>query len=172
MSATFVTDVGTALALSAIFIRPNARFPLFLVASIAVILVLPRIAPWFFGRYGDRVIEPEIKLVFVARFVFMVLADRRPAIHASAVPSAAGSRRQVRTRPTFSERTSPLASRTWRCCITAGNDMTRGWARAVTEAGPRLNRSTITRRAGSASAWNRRSSGADWLSTRLSITID
>jgi Kef-type K+ transport system membrane component KefB len=75
MSATFVTDVGTALALSAIFIRPNARFPLFLVASIAVILVLPRIAPWFFGRYGDRVIEPEIKLVFVARFVFMVLAD-------------------------------------------------------------------------------------------------
>jgi Kef-type K+ transport system membrane component KefB len=36
---------------------------------------LNAIAPWFFGRYGDRVIEPEIKLVFVALFLFMVLAD-------------------------------------------------------------------------------------------------
>ena len=30
----------------------------------ALIVALPRIAPWFFRRYGDRVIEPEIKLVF------------------------------------------------------------------------------------------------------------
>jgi Kef-type K+ transport system membrane component KefB len=37
--------------------------------------VLPKIAPWFFRRYGDRVIEPEIKLVFVVLFVLMVLAD-------------------------------------------------------------------------------------------------
>ena len=36
---------------------------------------MPRIAPPFFRRYGDRVIEPEIKLVFVALFVLMVLAD-------------------------------------------------------------------------------------------------
>ena len=64
MSATFVTDLCTAVALSAIFIKPNAWFPVFLVVSLALILVLPRIAPWFFGRYGDRVIEPEIKLVF------------------------------------------------------------------------------------------------------------
>jgi Kef-type K+ transport system membrane component KefB len=75
MSATFVTDLCTALALSAIFIQPNLWFPLFLVVSVALILALPRIAPWFFGRYGDRVIEPEIKLVFLALFVLMVLAD-------------------------------------------------------------------------------------------------
>jgi Kef-type K+ transport system membrane component KefB len=37
--------------------------------------VLPKIAPWFFRRYGDRVIEPEIKLVFVCLFVLMVLAE-------------------------------------------------------------------------------------------------
>ena len=36
---------------------------------------MPRIAPWFFGRYGDRVIEPEIKLVFVCLLVLMALAD-------------------------------------------------------------------------------------------------
>jgi Kef-type K+ transport system membrane component KefB len=75
MSATFVTDLCTALALSAIFIKPNLWFPLFLVASIALIVGLPRVAPWFFGRYGDRVTEPEIKLVFLALLVLMVLAD-------------------------------------------------------------------------------------------------
>jgi Kef-type K+ transport system membrane component KefB len=75
MSATFVTDLCTALALSAIFIKPNLWFPVFLVTSLGLILVLPRIAPWFFGRYGDRVIEPEIKLVFLCLFVLMVLAD-------------------------------------------------------------------------------------------------
>ena len=75
MSATFVTDICTAVALSAIFIKPNIWFPVFLVVSLALILVLPRVAPWFFGRYGDRVIEPEIKLVFVCLLVLMVLAN-------------------------------------------------------------------------------------------------
>jgi Kef-type K+ transport system membrane component KefB len=75
MSATFVTDLCTALALSAIFIKPNVWFPVFLVVSVALILVLPRLAPWFFGRYGDRVIEPEIKLVFACLLVLMVLAN-------------------------------------------------------------------------------------------------
>jgi Kef-type K+ transport system membrane component KefB len=75
MSATFVTDLCTALALSAIFIKPNVWFPVFLVVSILLIVALPRIAPPFFRRYGDRVIEPEIKLVFVALVVMMVLAD-------------------------------------------------------------------------------------------------
>jgi Kef-type K+ transport system membrane component KefB len=75
MSACFVTDMATALALSAIFIKPNAWFPLFLGVSVAAIVVLPKLAPPFFRRYGDRVIEPEIKLVFAILFVLMVLAD-------------------------------------------------------------------------------------------------
>jgi Kef-type K+ transport system membrane component KefB len=75
MSATFVTDLCTAIALSAIFITPNLWFPLFLLVSLVLVVALPRIAPWFFGRYGDRVIEPEIKLVFLCLLVLMVLAD-------------------------------------------------------------------------------------------------
>jgi len=75
MSATFVTDLCTALALSAIFIKPNIWFPAFLAVSLLLIALLPRLAPWFFGRYGDRVIEPEIKLVFLCLLVLMVLAD-------------------------------------------------------------------------------------------------
>jgi Kef-type K+ transport system membrane component KefB len=75
MSACFVTDMATAIALSAIFIKPNAWFPVFLVVSIGLIVLLPKIAPWFFRRYGDRVIEPEIKLIFVCLFSLMVLAN-------------------------------------------------------------------------------------------------
>jgi Kef-type K+ transport system membrane component KefB len=75
MAACFVTDLCTAVALSAIFITPNAWFPLFLVGSIAAIVLLPKIAKPFFRRYGDRVIEPEIKLVFVVLFALMVMAD-------------------------------------------------------------------------------------------------
>jgi len=75
MSACFVTDLGTAVALSAIFIRPNGYFPLFLAVSLGLILLLPKVAPWFFRRYGDRVIEPEIKLVFACLLGLMVVAD-------------------------------------------------------------------------------------------------
>lgn len=75
MGACFVTDLGTAAALSAIFIQPNVWFPVFLVVSVALMVGLPRIAPWFFRRYGDRVIEPEIKLVFVCLLGLMVLAE-------------------------------------------------------------------------------------------------
>jgi Kef-type K+ transport system membrane component KefB len=76
MSATFITDLCTAVALSAIFIKPNVWFPVFLVVSLALIVALPRLAGPFFGRYGDRVIEPEIKLVFACLLVLMVLAER------------------------------------------------------------------------------------------------
>jgi Kef-type K+ transport system membrane component KefB len=75
MSATFVTDMATAVALSAIFIKPNLWFPAFLVVSVAMMFALPKIAKPFFARYGNRVIEPEIKLIFVCLLVLMVLAD-------------------------------------------------------------------------------------------------
>jgi Kef-type K+ transport system membrane component KefB len=75
LRAPVETDDCTAVALSAIFIKPTVGFPAFLVVSLALVLTLPRIAPWFFRRYGDRVIEPEIKLVFACLFVLMVLAD-------------------------------------------------------------------------------------------------
>jgi Kef-type K+ transport system membrane component KefB len=76
MSATFVTDFCTAAALSILFIKPNIWILPFIGASIVLIVVLPRIAPWFFGRYGNRVIEPEIKLVFAALLLLMWLGDR------------------------------------------------------------------------------------------------
>jgi Kef-type K+ transport system membrane component KefB len=76
MSATFVTDFGTAAALSLLFIKPNLWIIPFLAVSAVLILGLPRMSPWFFGRYGNRVIEPEIKLVFASLFLLMWLGDR------------------------------------------------------------------------------------------------
>src|SRR3984885_6146663 len=75
MSACFVTDMCTVIALSAIFIKPTVWFPVFLVVSVAVIVFLPKGAPSFFGRFGDRVIEPEIKLIFAILLGLMVLGD-------------------------------------------------------------------------------------------------
>jgi len=75
MSACFVTDMCTVIALSVIFIRPTIWFPVFLAVSVALIVLLPKLSPWFFRRYGDRVIEPEIKLVFVILFALMVLGE-------------------------------------------------------------------------------------------------
>ncbi|MGZ4383681.1 MAG: cation:proton antiporter [Gaiellaceae bacterium] len=76
MAATFVTDFGTAATLSILFIKPSVWIVPFIAVSITLILGLPRLAPWFFRRYGDRVIEPEIKLVFAVLFGLMWLGDR------------------------------------------------------------------------------------------------
>src|SRR4029077_677309 len=62
--------------LSILFITPSLWIIPFVAASLFIIVVLPRIAPRFFGRYGDRVIEPEIKLIFASLFLLMWLADR------------------------------------------------------------------------------------------------
>ncbi len=71
MSATFVTDLGTAAALSILFVTPSVWIVPFVLVSVALVVGLPRVAPYFFGRYGDRVIEPENKLVFASLFLLM-----------------------------------------------------------------------------------------------------
>jgi Kef-type K+ transport system membrane component KefB len=74
MASTFVTDIGTVLALSILFVKPNLYVILFAAVSIAVIIAAPRIVPWFFRRYGGRVIEPEIKLLIAFLFLLMFAA--------------------------------------------------------------------------------------------------
>jgi Kef-type K+ transport system membrane component KefB len=76
MSATFITDILTVIGLSVLFITPNLWIIPFVAVSIALIWGFPKIAPWFFGRYGDRVIEPEIKLVYAALFLLMYLGTK------------------------------------------------------------------------------------------------
>jgi Kef-type K+ transport system membrane component KefB len=76
MSATFVTDFGTAAALSVLFVKPTIWVVPFVGVAAALVVGLPKLSPWFFARFGDRVIEPEIKLVFACLFLLMWLGDR------------------------------------------------------------------------------------------------
>jgi len=75
MASTFVTDFGTALALSLLFIRPGPMLLVFVLVSAVLILAVPRLAPLFFRRYGNRVIEPEIKLIFACLFLLMLMGE-------------------------------------------------------------------------------------------------
>ncbi len=68
LAACFVTDLGTVLALGVIFANYNAWLALFVGVSAMVLLVAPRFARWFFARYGGKVSELEIKLVFLLLF--------------------------------------------------------------------------------------------------------
>jgi Kef-type K+ transport system membrane component KefB len=79
MSATFVTDLATVTALTVLFIKPTVWIVPLALVSFALIAGLPRLAVPFFARYGDRVIEPEIKVVFASLFVLMWLGERANA---------------------------------------------------------------------------------------------
>ena len=76
MAATFVTDFGTAAALSILFINPTLWLIPFALVSVLLIVAIPRLQPWFFGRYGNRVTEPEVKWLFAALFLLMYLGDK------------------------------------------------------------------------------------------------
>jgi Kef-type K+ transport system membrane component KefB len=76
MAATFVTDLSTVTALSILFVTPNAWIIPFVAVSLTLVFGLPRIAPWFFRRFGDRVIEPEIKLAFASLLLLMWLGAK------------------------------------------------------------------------------------------------
>lgn len=75
MAACFVTDLGTALALSILFAEFSLLTLLFIIGSALVIIFVPRIFTYIFNKYGDKVIEPEIKLIFLVLFLLMYLAQ-------------------------------------------------------------------------------------------------
>lgn len=76
MASTFVTDLGVALALALLFIHPTWWLLPFVGVSLLVIWLMVAFQPWFFRRFGDRVIEPEIKGAFAALLVLMFFAER------------------------------------------------------------------------------------------------
>jgi Kef-type K+ transport system membrane component KefB len=75
ISATFVTDLLTVVALSVLFVTPTWWLVPFVVVSAALIVLMRRLEGWFFTRYGDRVIQTEIKGAFAALLLLMWLAD-------------------------------------------------------------------------------------------------
>lgn len=75
LTACFVNDLGTVIALGVMFANYNLWMIAFGVATVAALVVLPRFTPWFFARLGNRVSEPQIKFVLLVLFALGGLAD-------------------------------------------------------------------------------------------------
>jgi Kef-type K+ transport system membrane component KefB len=77
MAATFVTDMGTALALSVLFSKPTLHSLLFIVVSIVILILARKYSFLVFlnRKYKDKVIEPEIKYLFVILLGLMYFAQ-------------------------------------------------------------------------------------------------
>ena len=77
MASTFITDMGTALALSVLFIKPTLYTLIFISASLNVIYFADKFSSRIFtsNRLKNRVIEPEIKYIFLLLFAFMYFAN-------------------------------------------------------------------------------------------------
>jgi Kef-type K+ transport system membrane component KefB len=68
LAACFVNDLGTVLALGAIFANYNWWLVIFAAVTIVVLIVTPRFSQWFFRVWGNHVSETEIKLMFLLLF--------------------------------------------------------------------------------------------------------
>ncbi|MEI8346396.1 MAG: cation:proton antiporter [Pseudomonadota bacterium] len=77
MAATFVTDMGTALALSILFMPMTIYTGLFFIVSIVTIWLAVKFSHRVFHhpRLKDKVIEPEIKYIFLLLFIFICFAN-------------------------------------------------------------------------------------------------
>ncbi len=77
MAATFITDMGTVLALSVIFLKPTLYTLLFIAVSIIVVWLATKFSHLIFHhpRLRNKVIEPEIKYLFLLLLIFIYFAN-------------------------------------------------------------------------------------------------
>ncbi|MEJ5330138.1 MAG: cation:proton antiporter [Desulfobaccales bacterium] len=74
LAACFITDLGTVLALGLLFAEYDRWLLIFAAVTLVALWQLPRLCRWFFSLWGGRVIEPEIKLIFLVLTVLGGLA--------------------------------------------------------------------------------------------------
>jgi Kef-type K+ transport system membrane component KefB len=76
MSATFITDMGTALSLSVLFINPTLYTLLFIGVSTVLILIFYKYSFYVLSnpRWANKIIEPEIKFIFFILLMFIYFA--------------------------------------------------------------------------------------------------
>ena len=77
MASTFVTDMGTALALSILFIKPDLYTLVFVAVSLVVIYLAVKFSHLMFDNpmFKNKVIEPEIKYIFLLLLTLMFFAN-------------------------------------------------------------------------------------------------
>src|SRR6202162_4987390 len=69
LAACFVTDLGTVLALGIVFANFTVWLLAFAAATAVTAWVLPKFVPWFFAKVGQRVSEPQTKLILLVLFL-------------------------------------------------------------------------------------------------------
>ena len=76
MASTFITDMGTALVLSVLLVKPTLYTLIFLSVSLNVIYLADKLSHHVFNhpRLKNKVIEPEIKYIFLLLLAFMFFA--------------------------------------------------------------------------------------------------
>jgi len=76
MASTFITDMGTALALSVLFVKPTLYTLIFISVSLNVIYLADKLSRHVFTNplLRNKVIEPEIKYIFLLLLAFMFFA--------------------------------------------------------------------------------------------------
>ena len=77
MASTFITNTGTAIALSILFNRPTLYTLIFITVSIAAIFAATKFSHYIFDNPGlkNKVIEPEIKYIFLLLLLFVYFAN-------------------------------------------------------------------------------------------------
>lgn len=77
MASTFVTDMGTALALSVLFVKPTLYTLIFISVSLNIIYFADKLSHRVFANpmLKNKVIEPEIKYIFLMLLAFMYFAN-------------------------------------------------------------------------------------------------
>lgn len=77
MASTFVTDMGVALAMSILFIKPTLYTLIFIIVSILIIFLAVKFSHYIFDNPGlkNKVIEPEIKYIFLLLLIFVYFAN-------------------------------------------------------------------------------------------------
>lgn len=68
LAACFVNDLGTVLALGALFANYNAYLAVFAAVTGLAMWLLPKFVPVFFKAVGSRVSEPESKFILLVLF--------------------------------------------------------------------------------------------------------
>lgn len=76
LASTFITNMGTVIVLSVLFSSPTLFTFVFLLVSVIVIVLATKFSHYVFDnpRLKNKVIEPEIKYIFLLLFTFMYFA--------------------------------------------------------------------------------------------------
>ncbi|MBM4145296.1 MAG: cation:proton antiporter [Nitrospira sp.] len=74
IAATFITDLGTVIALGILFANYNWYMLIFIAVTAMTLFLLPKFVPWFFHKVGSRISEPETKFIFLILFGLGALA--------------------------------------------------------------------------------------------------